>query len=92
MNTPPSIESESIQERKVVALATRSKTTNEQAVQLLQEMLEMAKRGDLEELYAICKKTNGDLYHYRSGCNNLMEQLAYVSRMVYNINKRIDQA
>ena len=72
--------------------------TNEQAVSILEELLEQAKSGELVELLAIYKFrrdedfTEGGHAYVTTGWNSGMERLAYLSRLIHKFQVHIDQS
>jgi hypothetical protein len=62
-----------------------------QVVELLTEMLEQAKRGELVELTCTARCDNGEYLHNWTGCENLMELVGILERQKMATLRRMDQ-
>lgn len=63
---------------------------NQQAVDILETLLEQAKRGDITEFVATTKWNDGCYTHCWTGCENLMELAGVLERQKLNTLRRMD--
>lgn len=63
---------------------------NQQTVNLLEELLEQAKAGDITEMTATTKWGNGTYTHSWTGCDNLMELVGILERQKLATLRRMD--
>ena len=63
---------------------------NKQAVDLLADLLESAKRGEIVEVVATLKCSDGTYDHSWTGCENLIELVGILERQKMNTLRRMD--
>lgn len=76
--------------RGPIKLTTPSVITNQQAIDRLERMLEMAKNGDLVELTAVYTLANGGFGEHYTGSADLLLQLGLAENLKHIIQRRID--
>lgn len=54
---------------------------NQQTVQLLEQLLEQAKRGELQQLYAVYQYEGGNFGHAWTGSDNVIELVGWLELM-----------
>lgn len=75
---------------KVVSLT--QPRSNAKVVEIIEQMLDAAKKGEVVEVMALTVCRGGDLFTYSSPSDDLLRQLGMASRMAANIQKRMDRA
>lgn len=74
----------------VVKLSTRKVTRNQQAIDRLRRMLEMAESGELIELTAVFTLSDGGIGHHYSGSGDLILHLGMAANLQNLIQQRIN--
>jgi hypothetical protein len=63
---------------------------NQQVVDVLAELLELAQKGRITELVATAKYNDGSFDHCWTGCENLMELVGVLERQKLAMLRRMD--
>lgn len=74
---------------KAVKLVTFKAQCNQQAVEHLETLLRQAKDGEISE-FVMSYKRNNVYEHCWTGCENLVELLGMLTRLMYITQRRMD--
>lgn len=76
--------------RGPIKLTTPTVATNQQAIDRLRRMLDMAESGELIELTAVYTLANGGFGEHYTGSADLLLQLGLAENLKHIIQRRID--
>ncbi|MBC7074614.1 MAG: hypothetical protein H5T98_00800 [Syntrophomonadaceae bacterium] len=76
--------------QETIKLTTPTVATNQQAIDRLRRMLDMAESGELIELTAVYTLANGDHGNHYTGSGDLLLQLGMAENLKHIIQRRID--
>jgi len=72
-------------------VVTKSQEHNKQVIEILESMLKGARNGEIVELVAICKLSDGLYEDIYSGCESLFTLIGMLEKMKLVTLRRMDQ-